>query len=152
MNGGLWSGEYSATNHEEYWAEGVQSFCNENHYASANTRNGLQSYDNRLYSIINQVFDGTESITCCASTCDCASYQCPASVTVTPQPTPDPTPATSTTCKDNEFSFQATKPGENGWVKQKMCDEWDVASYEVVRLPTIAFVIVLLSCFQNTDD
>ena len=84
MNGGLWSGEYSATNHEEYWAEGVQSFCNANHYASANTRNELQSYDNRLYSIINQVFDGTESITCCASTCDCASYQCPASVTVMP--------------------------------------------------------------------
>ena len=174
-NGGLWSGEYSATNHEEYWAEGVQSFYNANYGASANTRNELQSYDNGLYSIINRVFDGAESITCPASTCDCASYQCPASVTVTPQPTPVPTPqptpdptpvptpqptpnpAPTSTCKDNEFSFQATKPGENGWVKQKTCDEWVSRKSTAWRCYNVAGVKencqrTCLNCCEETEE
>ena len=202
-NGGLWSGEYSATNHEEHWAEGVQSFYNANHYASANTRNELQSYDNGLYSIINRVFDGAESITCPASTCDCASYQCPASVTVTPQPTlvptpqptpdstpvptsvptpqptpdptpvptpqptPDPTPvptpqptpnpAPTSTCTDNEFSFQATKPGENGWVKQKTCDGWVSRKSTAWRCYNVAGVKencqrTCLDCCEETEE
>jgi len=60
-NGGLWKETYSATNHQEYWAEGVQSWFDDNRENDAlhnhvNTRAELKEYDVRLAKLCEQVF------------------------------------------------------------------------------------------------
>jgi hypothetical protein len=61
---GLWKKTYGATNHKEYWAEGVQSYfdCNlqadppngtHNH---VRTREQLQAYDPELAKLVDEVF------------------------------------------------------------------------------------------------
>ncbi|MFD2157822.1 hypothetical protein ACFSW8_02800 [Rubritalea tangerina] len=60
----LWHGTYAATNHIEYWAEGVQCWYNANREASPpngvhnhiNTREELRAYDKALYDLIDQWF------------------------------------------------------------------------------------------------
>jgi hypothetical protein len=60
---GLWSNTYAATNKEEYWAEGVQSWFNVNLEAdppngihnSVNTRAELKVYDPGLHQLISEV-------------------------------------------------------------------------------------------------
>jgi alpha-glucosidase len=59
--GGLWKGTYAATNHSEYWAEGVQSYydCNNPPNAShndVNTREKLAKYDPDLFALIDETF------------------------------------------------------------------------------------------------
>lgn len=64
MGKGLWKETYAATNHKEYWAEGVQSYFNSNLQADppdgihnhVRTREQLQKYDPELAELIDQVF------------------------------------------------------------------------------------------------
>ncbi|MEX2093668.1 MAG: hypothetical protein WD971_13370 [Pirellulales bacterium] len=62
---GLWKNTYAATNHEEYWAEGVQDYfdCNSNIprdgvHNHVDTREELQEYDPALFAVIDNVFRG----------------------------------------------------------------------------------------------
>jgi hypothetical protein len=65
MNKNLWQDTYAATNHEEYWAEGVQSYYNCNIGSQTgdgvhnyvNTREELAEYDPALYNFIATNFD-----------------------------------------------------------------------------------------------
>ncbi len=104
-NGGLWGNTYAATNHEELWAEGVQSFYNVNTqgpfsgngvHNSINTRAELQSYDVDLYNIISRVFPSDVSFNCPPSSCNCNSFQCPNNSVSTPAPTLAPVTASCT--------------------------------------------------------
>ena len=61
MDKGLWKGTYAATNHKEYWAEGVQSYfdCNAppgGVHNDVNTREKLAKYDPDLFAIIDEAF------------------------------------------------------------------------------------------------
>lgn len=61
---GLWDGTYAATNHQEYWAEGVQSWFDANRavvpsdgiHNHVATRAQLEDYDPWLASLIAEVF------------------------------------------------------------------------------------------------
>jgi hypothetical protein len=64
MHSGLWKNSYAATNHKEYWAEGVQDYfdCNlradpangvHNH---VRTREELMAYDPELAALVESVF------------------------------------------------------------------------------------------------
>jgi cyclophilin family peptidyl-prolyl cis-trans isomerase len=60
-NQGLWKGTYAGTNHEEYWAEGVQSWFDDNRQNDAlhnhvNTRAELKDYDPGLAALCAEVF------------------------------------------------------------------------------------------------
>ena len=62
---GLWKNTYAATNHSEYWAEGVQGWFDDNAPPDAlhndiRTRAKLKEYDVALAELCNEVFgDGT---------------------------------------------------------------------------------------------
>lgn len=63
MEKGLWKGTYAATNIDEYWAEGVQSYFNANQQPTVdgihneiNTRAELKSYDYKLWKLIREAF------------------------------------------------------------------------------------------------
>lgn len=58
---GLWKSTYAATNHSEYWAEGVQSYydCNNppnGSHNDVNTREKLAKYDPELFAFIDDTF------------------------------------------------------------------------------------------------
>jgi len=60
-NHGLWKGTYAASNRHEYWAEGVQSWFDDNRENDAlhnhvNTRKELKVYDARLAQLCEEVF------------------------------------------------------------------------------------------------
>jgi len=58
----LWKDTYAATNAEEYWAEGVQSYFDCNNppnrgvHNDVNTREKLKDYDPRLFALIDDSF------------------------------------------------------------------------------------------------
>jgi alpha-glucosidase len=61
MKNGLWKKTYAATNHREYWAEGVQSYFDTNappnhDHNEVNTREELAAYDPELFALIDEVF------------------------------------------------------------------------------------------------
>jgi hypothetical protein len=62
---GLWKGTYAATNRNEYWAEGVQSWFdtnreNDSQHNHVNTREELKAYDPALAELLKEVFgDGS---------------------------------------------------------------------------------------------
>jgi alpha-glucosidase len=64
MSRGLWKQTYAATNHKEYWAEGVQSYFDCNLHADppngnhnhVRTREQLREYDPDLFDLIDEVF------------------------------------------------------------------------------------------------
>ncbi|MDI9641703.1 hypothetical protein QPK87_17970 [Kamptonema cortianum] len=65
MSKGLWKGKYAATNHHEYFAEGVQSWFDnnrepDNDHNHVNTRAELLDYDPGLAEICREVFGETE--------------------------------------------------------------------------------------------
>jgi hypothetical protein len=65
MKAGLWDGKYAATNHHEYFAEGVQSWFdnnreNDREHNHVNTRTELVEYDPALAEICREVFGDTE--------------------------------------------------------------------------------------------
>jgi len=64
MTEGLWKGKYASTNHHEYFAEGVQSWFdnnreNDHDHNHVNTRAELVEYDPRLAAICREVFGET---------------------------------------------------------------------------------------------
>lgn len=61
MKAGLWKKSYAATNHSEYWAEGVQSWFDDNAPKNAShngirTRAQLKKYDPALAKLCQEVF------------------------------------------------------------------------------------------------
>ena len=65
MAAGLWKGKYGATNHHEYFAEGVQSWFDNNRESDhdhnhVNTRAELLEYDPGLAAMCREVFGDTE--------------------------------------------------------------------------------------------
>lgn len=65
MELGLWADKYAAKNHHEYFAEGVQSWFNNNRspdhdHNHVNTRGELQAYDPALAALCREVFGDTE--------------------------------------------------------------------------------------------
>lgn len=62
---GLWKGKYASVNHHEYFAEGVQSWFDDNRendhdHNHVNTRAELKEYDPRLAALCGEVFGDTE--------------------------------------------------------------------------------------------
>ncbi len=65
MKAGLWKGKYASVNHHEYFAEGVQSWFdnnreNDHDHNHVNTRAELLSYDPGLAELCREVFGDTE--------------------------------------------------------------------------------------------
>jgi len=65
MDDGLWKGKYASVNHHEYFAEGVQSWFdnnreNDHDHNHVNTRAELLEYDPRLAELCREVFGDTE--------------------------------------------------------------------------------------------
>ena len=65
MRQGLWSGKYASVNHHEYFAEGVQSWFdnnreNDHDHNHVNTRSELKAYDAGLAELCEEVFGATE--------------------------------------------------------------------------------------------
>lgn len=65
MEKGLWKGKYASTNHHEYFAEGVQSWFDNNRppdhdHNHVDTRKELLEYDPGLAALCREVFGDTE--------------------------------------------------------------------------------------------
>ena len=65
MKAGLWKGKYAATNHHEYFAEGVQSWFDNNRFNDhdhnhVHLRSQLIEYDPGLAAMCREVFGDTE--------------------------------------------------------------------------------------------
>lgn len=65
MQAGLWKGKYAGVNHHEYFAEGVQSWFdnnreNDHDHNHVNTRAELSEYDPGLAALCREVFGDTE--------------------------------------------------------------------------------------------
>lgn len=65
MSAGLWKGKYASVNHHEYFAEGVQSWFDNNReddhdHNHVNTRKELIDYDLGLATLCEEVFGDTE--------------------------------------------------------------------------------------------
>ncbi|MBS0202749.1 MAG: S9 family peptidase [Planctomycetes bacterium] len=65
MDAGLWKGKYASVNRHEYFAEGVQSWFdnnreNDHDHNHVNTRAELLQYDPRLAALCKEVFGDTE--------------------------------------------------------------------------------------------
>lgn len=65
MNAGLWKGKYPSVNHHEYFAEGVQSWFdnnreNDHDHNHVNTREELLAYDPGLAAMCREVFGDTQ--------------------------------------------------------------------------------------------
>ena len=63
----LWASKYASTNHSEYFAEGVQSWFNNNRepdhdHNHVNTRSELREYDPGLASLCEEVFGDTKLV------------------------------------------------------------------------------------------
>ena len=73
MDNGLWHQTYAATNYQEYFAEGVQSWFNVNKEADppngihnfVNIRDELKAYDPVLYELISRYFPEEEGKISC---------------------------------------------------------------------------------------
>lgn len=91
--------------------------------------------------------------------CSCGSdaptpVQTPAP-TPTPVQTPAPTPSSS--CSDSIEQFTATKPGDNGWQKQKTCAGWVIRKSTAWRCKNVAGVkencsLTCTNCCVDTTD
>jgi len=67
MKAGLWKGKYASVNHHEYFAEGVQSWFdnnreNDHDHNHVNTRDELEQYDPLLAAICKEVFGETHIV------------------------------------------------------------------------------------------
>ena len=67
MSEGLWAGTYASTNHHEYFAEGVQSWFDNNRppdhdHNHVDTRAELREYDPRLAALCEEVFGDTQLV------------------------------------------------------------------------------------------
>ena len=84
----LWTNTYAATNHEEMWAEGVQSFYSVNYPHAGPSGDGvhndiwrrelLEEYHPELNFVIDKVFESSVRFECpptSLESCDCESLQ-----------------------------------------------------------------------------
>lgn len=67
IKAGLWKGKYASVNHAEYFAEGVQSWFDNNRkpdhdHNHVDTRKELKEYDPGLAAMCEEVFDDTELV------------------------------------------------------------------------------------------
>ena len=67
MAAGLWKTKYASVNHHEYWAEGVQSWFNNNRppdhdHNHVDTREELREYDPGLAELCEEVFGNTKLV------------------------------------------------------------------------------------------
>jgi hypothetical protein len=67
MAKGLWRTKYASVNHHEYWAEGVQSWFDNNRppdhdHNHVNTRQELKEYDPELAKLCEEVFGDTKLV------------------------------------------------------------------------------------------
>jgi hypothetical protein len=67
MSRGLWKDKYASVNRNEYWAEGVQSWFNNNRkpdhdHNFVDTREELIEYDSRLAQLCEEVFGDTKLV------------------------------------------------------------------------------------------
>ena len=67
MARGLWKNKYASTNRNEYWAEGVQSWFNNNRppdhdHNHVDTRKELKEYDTGLAKLCEEVFGSTKLV------------------------------------------------------------------------------------------
>ena len=67
MAAGLWEGKYASVNHAEYFAEGVQSWFDNNRqpdhdHNHVDTRKELKEYDPGLAAICEEVFGDTQLV------------------------------------------------------------------------------------------
>ncbi len=67
MEAGLWKTKYASVNHAEYFAEGVQSWFNNNRppdhdHNHVDTRKELREYDPGLAALCEEVFGDTELV------------------------------------------------------------------------------------------
>ncbi len=67
MERGLWRGKYASVNHKEYWAEGVQSWFdnnreNDHDHNHVNTRKELKEYDPGLAKLCAEIFGDTKLV------------------------------------------------------------------------------------------
>jgi len=67
MGAGLWKTKYASTNKNEYWAEGVQSWFNNNRqpdhdHNHVDTRTELKEYDPGLAALCEEVFGETQLV------------------------------------------------------------------------------------------
>lgn len=67
MEDGLWKTKYASTNRDEYWAEGVQSWFDNNRppdhdHNHVDTRKELREYDPRLATLCEEVFGETRLV------------------------------------------------------------------------------------------
>jgi len=67
MAKGLWQTKYASLNHHEYWAEGVQSWFDNNRppdhdHNHVDTRKELKKYDSGLAKLCEEVFGDTELV------------------------------------------------------------------------------------------
>ena len=67
MKSGLWKGKYASVNHAEYFAEGVQSWFDNNRQPDhdhnfVDTRVELKAYDPELAALCEEVFGDTELV------------------------------------------------------------------------------------------
>lgn len=73
LNEGLWQNTYAATTRDEYWAEGVQAYYNDNleaspadgYHGAVNTHEELRTYDPALFALIKEVFGEGNSVPGC---------------------------------------------------------------------------------------
>ena len=70
LDAGLWADTYAATNPDEYWAEGVQSWFDLNDppgsvHNEINTRSELETYDPSLAALVQEVFGPVADLSSC---------------------------------------------------------------------------------------
>ncbi|KAI2502478.1 hypothetical protein MHU86_11984 [Fragilaria crotonensis] len=119
---GLWSRTYAGTNHEELWAEGVQSYYDVNYlgpvggdgiHNDINTRAKLQNYDPNLYAVTKNIFgtSSTGAVTCPTTTCNCTKFVCPSKKpSPSRAPTKKPSPSRAPTKKPSPTRAPTKKP------------------------------------------
>ena len=82
MSDGLFDNTYAASNHEEYWAEGVQAYFGINAegpvggdgvHNQIDTRAELQAYDPPLFDLIHGIFPDDVDMSCPETApCNCS--------------------------------------------------------------------------------
>ena len=128
LDSGLWEGTYAATNQEEYWAEGVQSWFGLNGppgpiQNEINTRVELEDYDPTLAGMIEEVFGDVTVTSSCHETIDTEIFASIQGMVISPNDQPIEgfrlwawhgsveTSGFGSTNKDGEFNVEVPAPG-----------------------------------------
>lgn len=120
---GLWKDTYAATNHIEYWAEGVQSYFSVNDYRNptngihnhVSTNSALQSYDRVFFDLIKEVFAcGNQFIPRCPGATETADAVRGKEAAQVLRMNCATSPSVSAGCKDNSIHCP-------GWAQSGEC-------------------------------